>query len=133
VAHWKTGNVELARDAFRRSVGSAAKTQALRYLAALALAQQDYEEALDLHRQLLEFDEADAGLLYNIALLLQKRGRAAEAVRYYRQALALRAGYPEALLNLGYALTALGKHEEAQAAWQSAVRGNAEMAEQFLV
>jgi hypothetical protein len=27
----------------------------------------------------------------------------------------------------------LGKHEEAVAAWQSAVRGNADVAEQFLV
>jgi Flp pilus assembly protein TadD len=71
--------------------------------------------------------------LYNMALLSQKRGRAAEAVRYYRQALAVRADFPNALVNLGHALMALGKHEEAQTVWQTAVRGGVELAEQFLV
>jgi hypothetical protein len=36
-------------------------------------------------------------------------------------------------LNLGHALMSLGRHEEAQQAWQSALRGNVELAEQFLV
>jgi tetratricopeptide (TPR) repeat protein len=133
VVHWKMRNIEMAREAFRQSLGSSAKPAALRYLAAIALAQQDYEQALALHHQLLELDAQDSGLLYNIALLLQKRGRAADAVRYYRQALALRADFPQALLNLGHALTTLGKHDEAQAVWQSALRGNVALAEHFLV
>jgi tetratricopeptide (TPR) repeat protein len=133
IAHWKMRNIEMAKEAFRKSLGSASKAHALRCLAAIALRQQDYEQALALHRQLVEFDETDSNLLYNMALLSQKRGRAADAVRYYRQALAVRADFPQALLNLGHALSALGKHEEAQAAWLSVVRGNVELAEQFLV
>jgi tetratricopeptide (TPR) repeat protein len=97
------------------------------------LEQQEYEQALTLHKQLLESEKPTSDLLYNVALLLQKRGKAADAVRYYRQALTLRADFPQALLNLGHALITLGKHEEAQTAWQTALRGNVELAEQFLV
>jgi len=86
-----------------------------------------------LHKQLLGLDEPTAGLLYNLALLLQKCGRATEAVRYYRQALELRPGFGQAMLNLGHALMTLGKREEAQTAWQTALCGNVELAEQFLV
>jgi tetratricopeptide (TPR) repeat protein len=106
---------------------------ALRCLASIAIEQQDYDQALTLYKQLVDLGQPSSDLLYNQALLLQKRGRAAEAVRCYRQALALRPGFPQALLNLGHALMTLGKHDEAQAAWQTALRGNAELAEQFLV
>src|SRR5262249_40883216 len=117
-----------------QALGNSAKsTEALRYLAAIALEQQDYEQALKLHKQLLELDSPTSDLLYNLALLSQKRGRAADAVRYYRQALSLRPQFPQAQVNLGHALLSLGKHDEAQAAWQAAIRGNVELAEQFLV
>jgi tetratricopeptide (TPR) repeat protein len=134
IAHWKMRHIEMAKETFRQSLGPAARSaEALRCLASIALQQQDYEQALTLHKQLLDLEEPTSDLLYNLALLWQKRGRAAEAVRCYRQALALRPGFPQALLNLGHALMTLGKHEEAQAAWQTTLRGNLELAEQFLV
>jgi tetratricopeptide (TPR) repeat protein len=127
-------NLELAKEAFRDCQGSGPRSaEALGCLAAIALEQQDYEQALTLHKQLLELGEATADVLYNLALLFQRRGRAADAVRCYRQALAMRPGFPQALLNLGHALMTLGKHEEAQVTWQTALRGNVELAEQFLV
>src|SRR5262249_5728684 len=121
------------KQAFRQCLTSSSKPQALRCLAAIALCQQDFEQAIVLHRQLLELDESDADLLYNIALLSQKRGRAADAVRYYRQTLAARPDFPQAQINFGHALMALGKYEDAQSIWQSAVGGSVELAEQFLV
>jgi tetratricopeptide (TPR) repeat protein len=133
VAHWNMRNIDLAKESFRQCLASASKAQALRCLAAIALRQQDFEQALVLHRQLLELEESDADLLYNIALLSQKRGRVADAVRYYRQALTARPDFPQAQINLGHALMASGKHEEAQSIWQSTVRGSVELAEQFLV
>jgi tetratricopeptide (TPR) repeat protein len=134
IAYWKMRDFEMAKDVFRQSAGPNGKSaEALRYLAAIALEQQDYEQALSLHKQLLELGEPSVDLLYNLALLFQKRGRAADAVRYYRQALEVRPGFPQALLNLGHALMSLGKHEEAQAAWHTALRGDVELAEQFLV
>ena len=134
IAYWKMRNIEMAKETFRQAIGAGGRSiEGLRCLAAIALQQQDYEQALTLHKQLLELDEPTSDLLYNLALVFQKRGRAADAVRYYRQALAVRADFPQALLNLGHALMTLGKHEEAQAAWQSALGGSAELAEQFLV
>jgi tetratricopeptide (TPR) repeat protein len=123
----------MAKETFRQAAGSNSKPAALRFLAAIALEQQDYEQALTLHKQLIDLEGPTSDLLYNLALAFQKRGRAAEAVRYYRQALAARADFPEALLNLGHALMALGRHEEAQAAWQTALAGSADLAEKFLV
>jgi tetratricopeptide (TPR) repeat protein len=134
IANWKMRHIESAKDALHESLSSPSTSAgALRCLAAIALQQQDYDQALILHKQLLELDEGNSDLLYNLALLLQKRGRPADAVRYYRQAVAQRPGFLQALLNLGHALMALGKHEEAQAAWQAALRGNVDLAEQFLV
>ena len=118
----------------QQSASSASQSaEALRCLAAIAIEQQDYGHALTLHKQLLEREEPAAELLYNIGLLSQKCGRAADAVRYYRQALKVRTDFAGAWLNLGYVLMSLGKHDEAVAAWQSAVRGNADVAEHFLV
>jgi tetratricopeptide (TPR) repeat protein len=134
IAKWRMGEIEAAKETFRQGQGSlTTSSEALRCLAAIALQQQEYEQALTLHEQLLELDQANGDVLYNLALLLQKRGRPADAVRYYRRAVALRPDFPQALLNLGHALMALGKHDEAQAAWQTAVRANADLAETFLV
>jgi len=72
-------------------------------------------------------------LLYNTGLLHQKLGRAKEAVSFFERALAIRADFPEARLNLGHALMLLGRHEEARSSWNAALEGNAELAEQFLV
>src|SRR5439155_884407 len=85
IAYWKMRNIEMAKATFRQSLSTSRSTEALRRLAAIALQQQDYEQALTLHKQLLELDDPTSDLLYNLALLLQKRGRAEEAVRYYRK------------------------------------------------
>jgi tetratricopeptide (TPR) repeat protein len=134
IAHWRMRNLEQARETFRQiPISSPQAAEALRCLAAIALECQDFEQALALHVQLLELGEPSAELLYNTGLLLQKLGQAAEAVSYYRQALAYRPDFPEALLNLGHALMALGKHEDAHSSWQAALRGNVALAEHFLV
>ena len=65
-------------------------------------------------------------------MLLQKRGRTADAVRYYRQALVLRPGFQQALLNLGHALMISGKNAEAQPAWHEALQNDASLADLFL-
>lgn len=133
IAYWKMGNSAAAAETLRPAVASESKSaEALRCLAAIALEERDYEQALTLHRQLLEFDEQNPDTLYNLALLLQKRGRTADAVRYYRQALVLRPGFQQALLNLGHALMISGKNAEAQAAWHEALQNDASLADLFL-
>jgi tetratricopeptide (TPR) repeat protein len=133
-AHWKMGSPELAREAFRQVLALDPKSvAALRSMADLAIEYQDYRQALTLHTQLMEAAEPTPELLYNTGLLLQKLGRAKDAVGYYRRALAIRPEFRQAWINLGHALMILGKHEEARSSWNSALAGNAELAEQFLV
>ena len=60
-------------------------SDAVRGLAALALEQQDYAEAYDLHRRLIEMGERGAELFYNAGLICQKRGEASDAVTFYQQ------------------------------------------------
>ena len=74
---------------------------AVRGLAAVALEQQDYAEAFDLHCRLIELGERSAGLYYNAGLLCQQRGMPADAVQFYRQALAEDPQFADALLHLG--------------------------------
>ena len=76
------GNLEAAKESLRQCLNSPAKSaEAVRYLAAIALEQQDYEQALTLHKQLVELEEPASGVLYNLALLYQRRGRPAGCSR----------------------------------------------------
>ncbi len=134
LAHWKAGNREEAESIFRQILTLVPKSgPALQCLAALAIERQDFKQALTLYRQLIELGEPTAELLYNAGLVLQKLGRAADAVKYYRQALAERPDFPQALVNLGHAWMMLGNHEEAHASWQAAIRSDQNLAEHFLM
>jgi tetratricopeptide (TPR) repeat protein len=134
IAHWRMRNLELAKETLQKVLTASPKSvEALRCLAAIALEQHDYEKALAMHVQLQELGEPSAELLYNTGLLLQKLGRFAEAARHYRLAIHQRPDFFQAFLNLGHALMALGKHEEAHSAWQTALKGNTELAEHFLM
>jgi tetratricopeptide (TPR) repeat protein len=134
IAHWKMGNPDLAKETLRQvPIGTPSSVEALRCLVAIALEQQDFKLASTLHKQLRELGEPSPELLYNTGLLLQKLGSTPEAADYYRQALTCRPDFPQAQLNLGHALMALGKPDEAHASWQAALRGHVELAEHFLV
>jgi tetratricopeptide (TPR) repeat protein len=134
LAHWKTGNRDEAESIFRQILALVPKSaNSLQCLAAIAIERQDFKQALTLHKQLLELSEPTAELLYNTALVLQKLGRPADSVKYYRQALAERPDFPQALLNLGHALMVLGNHEEAHSSWEAAVRSDGNLAEHFLM
>jgi tetratricopeptide (TPR) repeat protein len=134
LAHWKTGNRDEAEANFREILTLVPKSaNALQCLATLAIERQDFKLALALHKQLLDLGEPAAELLYNTGLLLQKLNRAADAVKYYQQALALRPEFSQALLNLGHAWMMLGNHEEAHASWQAAIRSDGKLAEHFLM
>jgi tetratricopeptide (TPR) repeat protein len=61
-------------------------------------------------------------------LLLQKSEEHNEAARFYREALDASPEFPEALLNLGIALKALGEEEEARSHWRRALKAKPELA-----
>ena len=104
---------------------------AVRGLAALALEQQDFGEAYDLHRRLIELGEHSPELYYNAGLICQKRGQTEDAVGYYQQALQEDPQFAEALLNLGHALMAMGQEEEAKSFWRRAIREKPELAQTY--
>jgi tetratricopeptide (TPR) repeat protein len=104
---------------------------AVRGLAALALDQQDYDAAYELHQRLIEMGERSPELLYNAGLICQKGGRMEDAVRFYQQALAENPQFAEALLNLGHAQMALGQEDSARSSWRKAIREKPELAQTY--
>jgi len=95
--------------------------EALRGLAALAVEQNDEEAALEYQAKLIEQGERSAELFYNTGLLLHKTGQLEDAVKLYREALAERSDFPEALLNLGHVMKAQGNQEQARLLWSQAL------------
>jgi tetratricopeptide (TPR) repeat protein len=103
-------------------------SDAVRGLAALALEQQDYEEAYRLHKLLIDLGEKSPELYYNAGLICQKRGLAADAVQFY---LVEDPQFAEALLNLGHALMAMGQEDDARSYWRKAIREKPELAQMY--
>jgi tetratricopeptide (TPR) repeat protein len=64
-------------------------------------------------------------------LLYEKADQPNEAVRLYQEALALRPEMPEALLNLGRILEAMGKSEEARNCWSKALEAEPALAQGY--
>ena len=104
---------------------------AMRGLAAVALDCQEYAEAYDLHRRLIQVGERGPELYYNAGLLCQKLGRTEEAAKFYQQSLGEDPQRLEALLNLGHLLMASGQAEEARSCWRRAIREKPELAEAY--
>ena len=91
-------------------------TAALRGLAALSLELQDLDQARLYQAKLNALGERSSELAFNLAVALGGAGRHEDAVQLYHEALNAKPRFPEAQLNLGHALQALGRVEEAHAA-----------------
>ena len=105
---------------------------ALRGLAALAVEQEDFQQGVDRQARLIESRASEAQeLFYNTGLLLQKSGQSEDAIRLYREALAERPQFAEALLNLGHAHKAQGQETEARQYWRQALEARPELAQGY--
>jgi protein O-GlcNAc transferase len=102
--------------------------EASKGLATVSLSQDNDERALGLHKKLLELGEKSADIYYNCGVLSHKLNRPDEAVGFYREAIAIRKDFPEALLNLGHVLKASGESDEAKSCWIPALELNPELA-----
>jgi tetratricopeptide (TPR) repeat protein len=132
IAYARSGNPDAARRSFQEALLMRPdSSDAVRGLAALALEQQDYEEAYRLHKQLIDLGEKSPELYYNAGLICQKRGLAADAVQFYQQALVEDPQFAEALLNLGHALMAMGQEDDARSYWRKAIREKPELAQMY--
>jgi Flp pilus assembly protein TadD len=63
--------------------------------------------------------------------MYEKAGKLDNAVRLYREALALEPHMPEALLNMGRILETNGKSEEARACWAKALEAEPALAQGY--
>jgi tetratricopeptide (TPR) repeat protein len=66
-----------------------------------------------------------------VGLLLQTAGENGAAAECYQTAVEKNPGFTDALLNLGHALKAVGKEDEARAAWSRAVTSDPALAGQY--
>jgi len=103
----------------------------VRGLAALALEQNEYEEALELHERLIEMGERSPEVFYNAGLICQKRGQFADAVSFYQQAIDVDPQFAEALLNMGHAQMALGAEDQALNSWRRAIKEKPSLADSY--
>jgi tetratricopeptide (TPR) repeat protein len=75
--------------------------------------QGNYSQAIPYYDKALGFEPANATILYNKALSLDRLGNTTEAISYYDKVLAINPNDTFTLNNKGLALDSLGKHDEA--------------------
>ena len=132
VAQRRVADFEGAKATFTQALSCHPQsTDALRALAAVAVDQSDYVQALDAEAKLEQLGQRIPELNYNIGVLLQRSNMQEEAARSYRRATEEKPDFAEALLNLGHALVALGQEEEARGCWQQAVEAKPELAGKY--
>jgi len=90
-------------------------------LARLEADHGDVAGAITTMRSHMDIGRQNGDYLSLAAALLQKQGRHTEAVEQYQAAIALGAGKPPWFMGLGISLQALGRRDEAKAAFQRAL------------
>jgi len=122
LAYWKFQDLDGATQTYEKVLSLQPKNpDALRALTAIAIERKDHNRAWDLHQKLTGLGERSLELSYNLGLLLQAAGDPDRAAKCYQLASETQPDFPAALTNLGHALKASGKDEEARAAWSKAV------------
>ena len=118
LAHRGSGAYDLAIVDFGRAIAlDAGFVEAYSNRAACYRNEKEYGLAADDLGKIIELRPRDAMAHKNMGKMLMRVGRAREAVRYYRGALALRSDWPEVLNNLAWVLAT---HED------GAIRNGAE-------
>jgi tetratricopeptide (TPR) repeat protein len=72
----------------------------------------------------MQAGERSVELSYNLGLLLHGSSQHEAAAECYQYALEKKTDFADAWVNLGHALKAWGKDDEARAAWKKAVETN---------
>jgi len=132
LASRKGEDLETAERTFRRVLSlDLANSAAMSLLATVLVEQKKAGEALDWHRKLRALDQPVPELSYNLGLLLQFNGDHEAAAECYQAAVDGKPEFSQAHLNLGHALRAAGKENEAQQAWSKAVVSDPQLAGQY--
>ena len=132
LACWKFEDLDAASETFGRVLALQPKnSDALRALTAIAIERKDHKRAWEMRQKLTTTGERSVELSYNLGLLLQAVGEHKMAAECYQSALEKKPDFPEALLNLGHALKATGREEEAKAVWSKAVAVDPTLADKY--
>ncbi|OYW11374.1 MAG: hypothetical protein B7X34_03250, partial [Acidobacteriia bacterium 12-62-4] len=119
---WRAGHLDRAWQAFESAVARQSDRAELHEaMAQLAIERGDATRAADALRRLERRGGASEALTFNVALCLQRTGRAKDAEALYRRTLTANPEFVESLVNLGHTLEAQGDREGAAECWQRAV------------
>jgi protein O-GlcNAc transferase len=134
LAYWKLGQYPQSQDVLlellRREPGN---VEAVRGMSANALEQKDTANALRWHLCLQELGDRTPEVLQNTAILYQQSGDIDSAIRTYREAIAAKPDFAEALLNLGHAQQAAGDPQAARDSWVRALSLKPELARGYFL
>jgi len=134
MAAWHIGNLDMAEETLQRMlIRDANNVAAVRGMAAVALSRQDLENALKFHDRLVVLGEESAEIFFNKALLAQKMGEDADAIKHYEASLGINPDLTDALINLGHLLRGAGREEEAHTCWQKALDQKPELARGYFL
>ena len=126
---WRAGHLDRAWQAFESAVARQSDRAELHEaMTQLAIERGDATRAADALRRLERRGGAGEALTFNVALTLQRTGRAKEAEALYRRTLTANPAFIESLINLGHALEAQGDRDGAAECWQRAVQLRPELA-----
>ena len=114
------------------SVYKSKHADALRYLAAVAIEQRNAGEAREIMSKLGSVEQPSPELQYNFGLLLQSTGDHGAAADCYRATLQHKPEFTAAMVNLGHALKAVGREEEARSVWSQAVAADPTLAAKYI-
>jgi Flp pilus assembly protein TadD len=106
------------RDILSREPDNADAMNALGYT--LADRTERYEEAYELIKRAVELKPADHYVVDSLGWVLFRLGRHKEAIKYLRQAMALKAD-PEVAAHLGEVLWVAGDRDGAKSVWNAAL------------
>lgn len=96
LALWKSGSHNEARKKLEAISAAPHVTEALHFLALIAVEREDYDGALGYYKRLADSGERSPELFYNTGLIMQNLGQLEEAANQYRAALAVKPDLAEA-------------------------------------
>ncbi len=119
---WRAGHLDRAWQAFESAVSRQSdRTELHEAMVQLAIERGDATRAAECLRRLERRGAASEALTFNVALTLQRSGRAKDAEALYRRTLTANPEFVESLVNLGHTLEAQGDREGAADCWRRAV------------
>lgn len=119
---WKSGDLDGAigvlRDLLDHNYRTASLYGSLGYF---LLEKKVYAEALTLNREAADYAPEDPVILDNLAATYRLLNQLQDAGPVFERLMALEPAFPEAWYNYGQYLKALGRQDEARAAWEKAL------------